>query len=237
MKDSTRRSQENSCGALRQLAREELLLLGQSVSLALEPSRGQVRPSLRLSLQGQPMRVVLHPLLKQVDEFRRMSLMDLRHRLEMIRERSNAISIIEKEIQQTDSHKPVIALQRQQEAISADYQNLLSTLSQLVIEINKPETTASGIVNKRIINNNNMTGKQISPAAQVRSAHRSSVRALIDQVCPTAPQLDALALDHFTRAYHQFAASMDRTTRINLILSHYEGSQVIAAIKGRHGSN
>ena len=105
MKDSTRRSQENSCGALRQLAREELLPLGQSVFLCAEPSRGQVRPSLRLSPQGQPMRAVLHPLLKQVDEFRRMSPgADLRHRLEMIR--SEAMPYLSsREIQQTDSHK------------------------------------------------------------------------------------------------------------------------------------
>ncbi len=237
MKDSKRRSQENSFGALRQLAREELLLLGQSVSLALEPSRGQVRPSLRLSLQGQPMRVVLHPLLKKVDEFRRMSLTDLRHRLEMIKERNNAISIIEKEIQQTDSYKPVIALQRQQEAISADYHNLLSTLSQLVIEMNKPEITSSRIEIKPAINDDKINNKPISPTTQVRSAKRSRVRTLIDQVCPTAPQLDALALDHFTEAYRQFAANMDRTTRINLILSHYDSSQVMAVIRGRHGAN
>lgn len=62
---------------------------------------------------------------------------------------------------------------------------------------------------------------------------RSQVRRQLDQVLRTDADLDAFCLDYFPEVHRRFARGMDRTDKVNLLLSVEELSDIVVKLHQR----
>ena len=62
---------------------------------------------------------------------------------------------------------------------------------------------------------------------------RAQVRQQLDQVLRTDADLDAFCLDHFPEVHRRFARGMDRTDKVNLLLSVEELADIVAKLPQR----
>lgn len=62
---------------------------------------------------------------------------------------------------------------------------------------------------------------------------RAQVRRQLDQVLRTDSDLDAFCLDHFPEVHRRFARGMERTDKVNLLLSVEELVDIVAKLRQR----